>query len=111
MIDFDNPPLVSEEVARTFKVDELGGQCNKIQGVWCCAAYVDRGNVRTIVAMKHGKKAKPTLRDCMTTAIKRIEDYRNVQSLSAVNNVTINGDCDDAETMVEISIAGISREM
>lgn len=77
MIDFDNPPLASEEVARTFKVEELGGQCNKIGGVWCCAAYVDRANVRTIVAMSHGKKAKPVLRECFANAIKRIEDYSN----------------------------------
>ena len=80
-IDFDNPPMTSEEIARTFKVEELGGQCNKIKGLWCCAAYVDRGNVRTVVAIKHGKKAKPTLRECMTIAIKRIEGYSNDVSI------------------------------
>lgn len=74
-IDFDNMKLASEEVAKTFKVEELGGQCNKIQGVWHCAAYIDRGNVRTIVSVSFGKKAKPTLRECMTKAVKCIEDY------------------------------------
>lgn len=73
--DFENPPLTSVEIAKTFKVEELGGQCQKISGVWICAAYVDRGDVRTIVAISQGKKAKPVLRECMTNAVNRITEF------------------------------------
>lgn len=75
--DFNNPPLASEELVATFKVEELKGQCNKHAGVWVCGAYIDRGDRRIIVAVSHGKKAKPVLRECMSNAIKRIEDYGN----------------------------------
>lgn len=71
--DFNNPPLASEELVATFQAEELKGMCNKHGGVWVCAAYIDRDDHRIIVAVSHGKKAKPVLRECMTSAVKRLE--------------------------------------
>ena len=64
--------IASEELISSFKPEELKGLCEKIDGTWYCAAFVDRGDNRTICAISQGKKMKTTLKEAMANAIERL---------------------------------------
>lgn len=57
-----------------YKVEDLQGFAEKIEGLWIAAAFIDLEDTRMVFAISKGSKMKPTLREAMTNAIRRIEE-------------------------------------
>lgn len=72
----ENVTITNEATMSSFKVEDLRGYCEKFDGKWYCASYIDHFSegkeVRTIISISQGKKSKQVLRECMNNAVERI---------------------------------------
>lgn len=55
-----------------YKPEQLRAFAEKIDGVWCAAAFVELPERRIVMAVSSGKKSKQVIRDVMTKAIERL---------------------------------------